>query len=178
MKKLLLLTLCFALTACGARGLGGSFVGELPDNNCRDAIAEDAANFISNEHAPGHTKIFILTPEEKAKNDFGNAFEQNLRERGFTLLQESEKDALTIAYTIDGLKSENGKGFDAYYLQLRTSEGVAFARSYDADGKPEAGRSSTPLKNGFFKAAAKKASEKVSATYDAAKIKVEELVNE
>ena len=179
MKKILLLmTMCFALTACGVRGLGGSFVGEMPETDCVTAIAQDAADFISQDHAPGHTKVFIMTPEKDAKNEFGVALEQNLRERGFTILQESERDAITLAYTIDGLKSEDGKDYGAYYLQLRSSEGQAFSRAYTLDGKPEAGRSATPLKQGFFKTATDKVTDKVSTTYDAAKIKVEEIVNE
>lgn len=178
MKRFLLFSLCFVLAACGARGIGGSYVGELPESDCVTAIAMDAANFISQDHAPGHTKIFIMTPEKDAKNEFGVTLEQNLRERGFTILQESESDALSLAYTIDGLKAEDGKDYGAYYLQLRSSEGQAFARAYSLDGKPEAGRSATPLKTGIWKAATNKATKKVSETYDSAKNKVEELVYE
>ena len=48
---------------------------------------------------------------------------------------------LVVAYTLDALVDDGEKS--AWYLQLRLSDGKAIARSYGANGQPEAGQSRT-----------------------------------
>ena len=103
-----------------------------------------------------------MTPEKDANNDFSAFLDAGLRVRGFTL--SSGGDAVTVGYTLDSLK--DGKGNEvAWYLQLRLSDGRSIARSYRADGSPEAGRSAAPLEKTFLRRAsekAKKASDAIS----------------
>lgn len=165
MKRLLLLILCLGLTACGYKGLGGSFVGSLPDADATAAIASDAADFLASEYAPGHTTIFVPSPEKDAQNGFSTAFEAALRQRGFSVSPESGGNALTVAYTLDDLKGEDGSNGGAWYLHLRISDGQAFARSYLPSGRPEAGRSATTLEKGL----GGRLSDKASDTFDAAR---------
>ena len=143
----LIVCLCLTLTACGYRGVGGSYVGSLPDAGATVAIARDAAALLASEYAPGHTTLFVPLPEKDTRNDFSAAFEAALRERGFLISQESSGGAITVAYTLDILKGEEGAGA-AWYLHLRLSDGQTFARAYMPSGDPEAGRTSTTLEKG------------------------------
>ena len=162
MKNIILLLLCMCtLTACGYRGLGGSFVGDLPESTATAAIAQDAIDYVLEQYAPGHTSIFLLSPEKDALNAFSAAFEDTLRQKGYEVLQTSTSDAVTLAYTLDSLKESEDES-EAWYLQLRISDGQAIARVYDAAGTPVAGRSATTLSRGV-----------VSRATDAAKAKVE-----
>lgn len=155
-RHILLVMLALCLSACGYRGLGGSFVGSLPEKDGTAAIAEDAAQYLAHEYAPGHTTLFVLTPEKDAHNAFSAALDAALRVKGFTLTAESSGQAITLAYTLDVLKDEQGDE-SAWYLQLRLSDGRSVARSYAPDGAPEAGRSSTPLEPSLFRKASDKA---------------------
>ena len=146
MMKRLLLIVCLTLTACGYRG-GGSFVGSLPDIDATVAIARDAAALLASEYAPGHTALHVSLPEKNAQNEFSAAFEAALRERGFLISQESSGGAITVAFTLDTLKGEDGAGA-AWYLHLRLSDGQTFARAYMPSGDPEAGRTSTTREKG------------------------------
>ena len=171
MRYIALLALCFCVSACGYKGIGGSYVGPLPEDAAVGHIAMDASNWLAEEHAPGHTKLFVLTPEKDAKNAFSTAFDSALREKGFTLLSASSSDGITLAYTLDSLKDDKGKDA-AWYLQFRLSDGVAIARSYDADGMPEAGHSATQLERRLLQKATDKAGQKI----DNAKAVVEEAL--
>lgn len=164
MKRIALLLLCFCLSACGYRGLGGSFVGTLPDAAATQAIASDAIAFLSERYAPGHTTLFLLTPEKDANNAFSAQLEAGLRQRGFSVTAERASDAITVAYTLDSLKGDEGEDDAAWYLQLRLSDGQAYARAYTAAGSPEAGRSATTLSKGFGSSVYEKASDKVGET--------------
>ncbi len=161
-RIILMMILAFSLAACAHKGVGGSFVGNLPQKEATSAIAEDAARYLAEEYAPGHTVLNVLTPEKDANNDFSAFLDAGLRVRGFTL--SSGGDAVTVGYTLDSLK--DGKGNEvAWYLQLRLSDGRSIARSYRADGSPEAGRSAAPLEKTFLRRAsekAKKASDAIS----------------
>ena len=148
MMKRLLLIVCLTLTACGYRGVGGSFVGSLPDVDATVAIARDAAALLASEYAPGHTALHVSLPEKNTQNEFSAAFEAALRERGFLISQESSGGAITVAFTLDTLKGEDGAGA-AWYLHLRLSDGQTFARAYMPSGDPEAGRTSTTREKGF-----------------------------
>ena len=88
-----------------------------------------------------------------------------MRQRGFSVSPESGGNALTVAYTLDELKGEDGKNGGAWYLHLRLSDGQAFARSYLPSGHPEAGRSATTLEKGL----SGRLSDKASDTFDAAR---------
>jgi len=153
MRSLLLVAFCLLLTACGVRGLGGSYVGQLPERNAIQAIAADAAAFLAEQHAPGHTSLLLLTPEKDAQDAFSLALENALRQQGFTITTERGK-ALTVAYTLDNLQDKS-----AWYLQLRLSDGQAFARAYTALGLPEAGRSATTLGKSVIDTTKEKAEE-------------------
>lgn len=79
-----------------------------------------------------------LLQAKDAGNAFASAFENGLRAKGFTLASAESADVLVVAYTLDSLDEKN-----AWYLQLRLSDGKVFARSYTANGQPEAGQSRT-----------------------------------
>jgi hypothetical protein len=132
--------LCLAfVTACAGRSPVGSFVGTLPGNPAVAAIAADAVNALAETYPPGHTTLHLL-PAKKAENGFALALEYSLRKKGFALAGADSGNALTVAYTLDALDEKA-----AWYLQLRLSDGKVIARSYSADGQPEAGQSRTTL---------------------------------
>lgn len=139
MRKLLL-SLCFVVlfaSGCAKPGLVGSWCGPLPEQNAVAAIANDAVDCLTVLYPPGHTSLHLL-PAKEATNDFATAFESGLRAKGFTLAAAESADVLVVAYTLDALDEKS-----AWYLQLRLSDGKAFARSYTASGQPEAGQSRT-----------------------------------
>ena len=139
MRKVLL-SLCFVMlfaSGCAKPGLVGSWCGPLPERGAVSAIAADAVGCLSELYPPGHTSLHLLQAKE-ANNDFASAFENGLRAKGFTLAAADAADILIVAYTLDMLDEKS-----AWYLQLRLSDGKAFARSYSASGQPEAGQSRT-----------------------------------
>lgn len=171
-KNLLLcLIVLFASGCAGTRGPGGSFVGELPSGGAVQTIASEASGQISELYPPGHTKLFVLTPEKDAGNGFSLAFENALRSKGFTVLPLPNENAVAVAYVLDQLHGKKD-GEQSWYLQLRISDnedgGVAFARSYTADGRPEASRSKTdiPFSRSFASRMADKATRKASKAYN------------
>lgn len=147
----------------GRHGFGGSFVGDLPGGGAVEAIAADASGQIAELYPPGHTRLFVLTPEKDAHNDFSQAFESALRRSGFTVLSNPAENAVAVAYVLDRLDGKKD-GENAWYLQLRISDnensGLAFARSYTAAGTPEAGRSRTDT--AFSRSAASRLADKVN----------------
>ena len=139
MRKLLL-SLCFAVmfaSGCAKPGLVGSYCGPLPEQNAVSAIAADAVDCLTALYPPGHTSLHLLQAKD-ATNNFTSAFENGLRAEGFTLAAAETADVIVVAYTLDELDEKS-----AWYLQLRLSDGKAFARSYTASGQPEAGQSRT-----------------------------------
>lgn len=139
MRKVLL-SLCFVVlfaSGCAKPGLVGSWCGPLPEQSAVAAIANDAVDCLTVLYPPGHTSLHLLQAKEAA-NDFAAAFESGLRAKGFTLAAAESADVLVVAYTLDALDEKS-----AWYLQLRLSDGKAFARSYTAGGQPEAGQSRT-----------------------------------
>mgnify|MGYP005898850591 CR=1 FL=1 len=135
-----LLVLCFAVlfaSGCAKPGLVGSFCGPLPERGAVSAIAADAVACLSELYPPGHTSLHLLQAKNAA-NNFAAAFESGLRSQGFTLVAAESADVIVVAYTLDALDEKS-----AWYLQLRLSDGKAFARSYTASGQPEAGQSRT-----------------------------------
>jgi len=135
-----LLALCFVVlfaSGCAKPGLIGSWCGPLPERGAVSAIAADAVACLTELYPPGHTSLHLLQAKEAA-NDFAAAFENGLRAKGFTLAAADSADILIVAYTLDMLDEKS-----AWYLQLRLSDGKAFARSYTASGQPEAGQSRT-----------------------------------
>ena len=136
----LILSFCFIMlfaSGCAKPGLVGSFCGPLPEHSATSAIAADAAACLSELYPPGHTSLHLLQAKEGG-NDFATAFENNLRAKGFTLFAADSADVLVVAYTLDALDEKS-----AWYLQIRLSGGKTFARSYSANGQPEAGQSRT-----------------------------------
>lgn len=141
MRKILLLLCLLMLFAsgCAKHGIVGSWCGPLPERGAVAAIADDAVACLSELYPPGHTSVHLLQAKD-AGNTFASAFENGLRAKGFTLASAESADVLVVAYTLDSLDEKN-----AWYLQLRLSDGKAFARSYTANGQPEAGQSRTEL---------------------------------
>jgi len=138
MKKFIgLLTCLCLLQACGVRGIGGSYIGDLPKEDVISIIANDMATYISEMHAPGHTDIKIFTPKKNSENAFSVEFENALRRKGFEISTSAD---LGISYTIDALDDDLGDEEASWYIQIRFSDGLSLARSYDAQGLPEAGR--------------------------------------
>lgn len=139
MRKVLL-SLCFVVllaSGCAKPGLVGSWCGPLPERGAVSGIAADAVACLSELYPPGHTSLHLLQAKNPV-NDFAAAFENGLRAKGFTLAAADSADILIVAYTLDMLDEKS-----AWYLQLRLSDGKAFARSYSASGQPEAGKSRT-----------------------------------
>ena len=136
--KAILLSVCLCVmlvSGCASRGPLGSFAGPLPDKGAVTAIAGDAVSILAELYPPGHTTIRLLPAT--TENGFALVLENGLRAKGFTLAA-ANSDALTLAYTLDMLEEKT-----AWYLQLRLSDGKTIARSYNAQGQPEAGQSRT-----------------------------------
>ena len=142
MRKTLLLLCLLVLFAsgCAKHGMVGSFCGPLPERNAVAAIAANAVGCLAALYPPGHTSLHLMQAKN-AGNDFASAFENGLRAEGFTLTTAESADVLVVAYTLDALVDDGEKS--AWYLQLRLSDGKAIARSYGANGQPEAGQSRT-----------------------------------
>ena len=147
----LLLTLLLA-SGCAVRGPVGSWCGPLPEGGAVSAIASDAVSCLAGLYPPGHTSLHLLQTKDTS-NDFSAAFENGLRAKGFTLASAESADVIVVAYTLDALDEKS-----AWYLQLRLSDGKAIARSYAANGQPEAGQSRTEME--FRKSALGKALDK------------------
>ena len=77
---------------------------------------------------------------------------------------------IVVAYTLDALDEKS-----AWYLQLRLSDGKAFARSYTASGQPEAGQSRTEQE--FRRSIADKATEKARHAWDSGSNFVQDTLN-
>lgn len=139
MRKIFLLLCLLMLFAsgCAKHGVVGSWCGPLPERGAVAAITDDAVACLSELYPPGHTSVHLLQAKD-AGNAFASAFENGLRAKGFTLASAESADVLVVAYTLDSLDEKN-----AWYLQLRLSDGKVFARSYTANGQPEAGQSRT-----------------------------------
>ena len=153
-----LFLLLLALAGCSARGPGGSFVGELPEDVAQRAIARDSADFLAQEFPPGHTTLHLLTPKER--QEFSPLLEVFLRKKGFVISQESGADAQSVAYTLDKLDDQ------FWYVQLRIDGGKAASRVYDIGGRPVASRASIGLKKGTLKEFTEKASQHASDAAD------------
>ena len=164
MRVYLILMMALCLAACAHKGVGGSYVGDLPQKDATSAIADDAAMYLAEEYAPGHTTLYVLTPEQNANNDFSVSLDTALRGKGFTMSPDGS-GAVTVGYTLDALKGENGEQ-SAWYLQLRLSDGHAVARSYGADGSPEASRSAAPLEKTVLHRATEKISNAAQDAYE------------
>jgi len=156
MKRILFSALLLCLTACGYKGVGGSFVGPLPTDSAITAIASDASAFLSDRYPPGHTSLYLYTPEEEARNAFSATLENILRRSGFMIVQSPGSSSISVAYTLDRIGTDENA---AWYLQLRLSDGESVARSYGPSGIAEAGRSFTPLQPGMLKKASNKAAQ-------------------
>ena len=161
-----LLSLCFVVlfaSGCAKPGLVGSWCGPLPERGAVSAIAADAVVCLSELYPPGHTSLHLLQAKDAA-NDFAAAFENGMRAKGFSLAAADSADILIVAYTLDMLDEKS-----AWYLQLRLSDGKAFARSYSASGQPEAGQSRTKIafKRSMLQKSAAKTKETAGKGYDA-----------
>lgn len=157
-RFLILSLLLFALFGCSARGPGGSFVGELPEEVAQRAIARDSADFLAQEFPPGHTRLHLLTPKER--QEFSPLFEASLRKKGFVVSQEANGGAQSVAYTLDKLDDQ------FWYVQLRIDGGKAVSRVYDIGGRPVASRASIGLEKGTLKEFTEKASQHASEAAD------------
>ena len=146
------------VSGCAVRGPVGSWCGPLPERGAVAAIADDAVSCLTAMYPPGHTSLYLLQAKD-AGNEFAAAFENGLRAKGFTLAAAESADVLVVAYTLDALDEKS-----ALYLQLRLSDGKAFARSYTASGQPEAGQSRT--KQEFRRSVADRVTEKARHAWD------------
>ena len=165
-----LLLMILLASGCAGRGPVGSYCGPLPEGNAVSAIAADAVDCLSTLYPPGHTSVHLV-PAKDVDNGFAQAFENGLRTKGFTLIPDTQPDALAIAYTLDAIFEKDEKS--AWYLQLRISDneesGKSIARAYTASGQPEAGQSRTEIafKRSLLQKAADKTKETAGKAYDA-----------
>ena len=157
-RFLILSLLLFVLFGCSARGPGGSFVGELPEEVAQRAIARDSADFLAQEFPPGHTRLHLLTPKER--QEFSPLFEASLRKKGFVVSQDANGGAQSVAYILDKLDDQ------FWYVQLRIDGGKAVSRVYDIGGRPVASRASIGLEKGTLKEFTEKASQHASEAAD------------
>lgn len=144
MKKLVPIIIVCLISACtGVQNYqsNNSYLGIIPkEKSILKAIANDMANYIAIQYAPGHTSFNLITPkEEKAEvvddvilDTFSVIFENALRQKGF----EISKKGLELSYTIDSL--EEG----IFYTQIRLSDNKNFSSLYNKDGKSISSRSS------------------------------------
>lgn len=144
MKNLVLIVLICLVSACtGIKNyqLGNSYLGVVPEEkSILKAIADDMANYIAMQYAPGHTSFDLITPkEEKAEvvddvvlDTFSVIFENALRQKGF----EISKKGMELSYTIDSL--EEG----TFYTQIRLGDNNNFSSLYNKEGKSISSRSS------------------------------------
>ncbi len=143
LRCLALGTVCLlTLSGCASRQLTDSFCGPLPADDAVTMIAQDAVSTLTGLYPPGHTAIYLL-PAQDSGNPFSARLENTLRGQGVTMLQADSQDALAVAFTLDQLQAEQGEDGQAWYLQLRLSDGRIISRSYNAFGLPEAGQSRT-----------------------------------
>ena len=162
-----LLLVVLLASGCAGRGPVGSYCGPLPEGSAVAAIAADAVDFLSSLYPPGHTSVHLV-PAKDVGNDFAQAFENGLRTKGFTLIPDTQPDALAIAYTLDALDEKS-----AWYLRLRISDnednGKSIARVYTASGQPEAGQSRTEIafKHSMLRKAVTKSKDTAGKAYDA-----------
>ena len=167
-----LLALCFAalfVSGCAKPGLVGSFCGPLPERGAVSAIAADAVACLPELYPPGHPSPPLLQAQDAA-HDFAAACESALRSPGLTLTAAESADVIVVAYTLDALDEKS-----AWYLQLRLSDGKAFARSYTASGQPEAGQSRTEQE--FRRSIIDKATEKARHAWDSGSNFVQDTLN-
>ena len=144
MKNLVLIILVCLLSACsGMRNYqsGNSYLGVIPEEkSVLNSIADDMANYIAMQYAPGHTSFNLITPkEEKTEvvddvvlDTFSVIFENALRQKGF----EISKKGLELSYTIDSL--EEG----TFYTQIRLGDNKNFSSLYNKEGLTISSRSS------------------------------------
>lgn len=149
-------------SGCAVRGPVGSWCGPLPEGGAIAAIATDAVSCLAGLYPPGHTSLHVV-PAKTADNDFALAFENGLRAQGVTLSAADSPEVIAVAYTLDALDEKN-----AWYLQLRLSDGKAIARAYTASGQPEAGQSRTEVefRRSAFGKAVDKAGQKARQVWD------------
>ena len=162
-----LLLMMLLASGCAGRGPVGSYCGPLPESNAVAAIAADALDCLSALYPPGHTAVHLV-PAKDANNTFGQAFENGLRAKGFTLVPDARPDVVAIAYTLDAMDEKS-----AWYLRLRISDndesGKSLARAYTASGQPEAGQSRTEIefRRSMLQKAVDKSRETAGKAYDA-----------
>jgi hypothetical protein len=135
MKNLVLIVLICLVSACtGIKNyqLGNSYLGVVPEEkSILKAIADDMANYIAMQYAPGHTSFDLITPkEEKAEvvddvviDTFSVIFENALRQKGF----EISKKGMELSYTIDSLE-------EGFYTQIRLGDSNNFSSMYSKSG--------------------------------------------
>ena len=135
MKNLVLIVLICLVSACtGIKNyqLGNSYLGVVPEEkSILKDIADDMANYIAMQYAPGHTSFDLITPkEEKAEvvddvviDTFSVIFENALRQKGF----EISKKGMELSYTIDSLE-------EGFYTQIRLGDSNNFSSMYSKSG--------------------------------------------
>lgn len=138
-----LLLLVVLASGCAGHGPTDSYCGPLPEGNAVAAIAADAVDSLSILYPPGHTSVHLI-PAKEVGNNFAQAFENDLRTKGFTLASDARLGAVAIAYTLDAMDEKS-----AWYLQLRISDDEhnekSITRAYTSSGQPEAGQSVTEI---------------------------------
>lgn len=164
-----LLLMVLLASGCAGRGPVGSYCGPLPEGSAVAAISADAVDCLASLYPPGHTSVHLV-PAKDVGNGFAQAFENGLRTKGFTLIADTQPDALAIAYTLDAIFEKDEKS--AWYLHLRISDsengGKSIARAYAASGQPEAGQSRTEIafKRSMLRKAVTKSKETAGKAYD------------
>lgn len=128
MKRILGIVLCFLVLTAGActwRGAGSGSGGGMTaydgvsDRHPGDAqaLAQSTAQALALRYPPGHTSLALVS----APGEFGQALENSLRQRGFTVLDGEQAAAVRIAYVLDEIQGEA-----RCYLQVKTSDGGTF----------------------------------------------------
>ena len=92
------------------RGPIDSYCGPLPENSAVSSIAADAVSCLSSLYPPGHTSVHLV-PAKDVNNAFVQAFESDLRTKGFTLTASPTPDSVVITYTLDAMDEKS-----AWYL--------------------------------------------------------------
>ncbi|MDR1922631.1 MAG: hypothetical protein LBS31_12955, partial [Candidatus Adiutrix sp.] len=134
-----ILASCLMIPALAALGLNGcalsgsgraghSFVASGYPAAAEAVVAEALAEELAGLFPPGHTAVY-LKPAGSGSETLGQAIDQALRSRGFTVVPAPSGEALSVAYVLDRLDEET------WYSRLSLSGGAVIARVYQAQGE-------------------------------------------
>jgi hypothetical protein len=93
-------------------------------------IASDIVERLQSGYPPGQTSLYLTVYlSGQGQGPVAQAVEDLLRTKGFTILNEPNDKAVTVAWRIDKLDDQT------FYLMVNLSSGYRFTRLYSFDGQ-------------------------------------------